>query len=69
MMVSMKMAVFCVVLQCRVVEVTYILETLAASISKALIIALMMEATSTSEMSVNFHHTTWHNHPDHSYLQ
>jgi hypothetical protein len=31
--------------------------------------ALMMEAASTSEMSVNFYHTTWCNIPEDSRLQ
>jgi hypothetical protein len=31
--------------------------------------ALMMEALSTSEMSVSFCHTTWHNIPEDSQLQ
>jgi hypothetical protein len=29
---------------------------------------LMMEAVSTSDMSVNFYHTTWHNNPEDSHL-
>jgi hypothetical protein len=33
-----------------------------------LLITLMMEAASTSEMSVNFYHTTWHNNPEDSHL-
>jgi hypothetical protein len=31
-------------------------------------IALMMEAASTSEMSINFYQTTWHNNPEDSHL-
>jgi hypothetical protein len=31
------------------------------------IIVLMMEAASTSETSVNFYHTAWHNNPEASY--
>jgi hypothetical protein len=31
-------------------------------------IALMMEAASTSETSVNFYQTTWRNNPEHSHL-
>jgi hypothetical protein len=32
------------------------------------IIALMMEAVSTSETSVNFYQATWHNIPEDSHL-
>jgi hypothetical protein len=35
----------------------------------ASIIALMMEATSTSEMPVNFYQTMWNNNPEDSNLQ
>jgi hypothetical protein len=38
-------------------------EVLAAS----MIIALMMEAAGTSEMSVNFYQTTWHSNPEESH--
>jgi hypothetical protein len=31
--------------------------------------AQMMEAASTSETSVNFFHTTWHNNPEDSHVQ
>jgi hypothetical protein len=31
-------------------------------------IALMMEAVSTSEISVSFYQSTWHNIPEDSYL-
>jgi hypothetical protein len=34
----------------------------------ALLVALMMEAASTSETSVNFYQTTWRNNPDESRL-
>jgi hypothetical protein len=40
---------------------------LAASIIRAMI-ALIMEAVSTSETSVNFYHTTRHNNPEDSHL-
>jgi hypothetical protein len=30
-------------------------------------IALMMETASTSETSVNYYQTTWHNHPEDSH--
>jgi hypothetical protein len=33
-----------------------------------LLIALMLEAVSTSEMSVNFYYTTWRNNPEDSHL-
>jgi hypothetical protein len=42
---------------------------LAASIIRVLIIALMMEAASTSEMSVFFCQNTKHNNPEDSRLQ
>jgi hypothetical protein len=42
-------------------------EVLAASIS--IVIALMMEAASTSEMLVNFYHTTRRNIPEDSHLR
>jgi hypothetical protein len=29
----------------------------------------MMDAANTSEMSVNFYHTTWRNNPEDSHLQ
>jgi hypothetical protein len=31
-------------------------------------IALMMEAASTSETSINFYHTAWRNNPEDSHL-
>jgi hypothetical protein len=34
----------------------------------SLLITLMMEAASTSETSVNFYQTTWHNNPEDSHL-
>jgi hypothetical protein len=42
----------------------------AASITRAMMmaIALMMEATSISETSVNFYQNTWHNNPENSHL-
>jgi hypothetical protein len=43
-------------------------EVLAASIVRAIIIALMMEAARTSETLVNFYQTTRRNNPDDSYL-
>jgi hypothetical protein len=42
---------------------------LAASIIVVMrLIALMMEAASTSEMSVNFYQTAWRNNPEDSHL-
>jgi hypothetical protein len=35
----------------------------------SIITALMMEAASTSEMSVNFYQTTWNYNPEDSHLQ
>jgi hypothetical protein len=66
----MKMAVFWVVAPCILVEVYDISEVLAASIIRArgLLIALMMEAASTSETSVNFYQNTRHNNPEDSHL-
>jgi hypothetical protein len=32
------------------------------------VVPLMLEAASTSEMSVNFYQTTWHNNPEDSHL-
>jgi hypothetical protein len=52
----MKMAVFWVVAPCSLVEVY------------RRFIALMMEAASTSETSVNFHQTTWRNNSEDSHL-
>jgi hypothetical protein len=52
----MKMAVFWFVAPCSLVEVYQRPEMLAASI----IIVLMMEAASNSEMLVNFNKTTRH---------
>jgi hypothetical protein len=49
----MKMTVFWVIASCFLVEV----------------IALMMEAASTSETSVNFYQTTRRNNPEDSHLQ
>jgi hypothetical protein len=42
---------------------TDVSKVLAASIIKVMIV-LMMEAASTSEMSVNFYQTTWRNNPE-----
>jgi hypothetical protein len=62
---SMKMAVFWVVVPCSLVDITENSEVFALSI----IITLIMEAVSTSEASVNFYHTTWHNNPGDSHRQ
>jgi hypothetical protein len=40
-----------------------------AILARGLLIALMMEAASTSETSVNFHQTTQRNNPEDSHLQ
>jgi hypothetical protein len=48
----------------QVCNLTTISEVLAVSI-----IALMIEAACTSEMSVNFYQTTQHNNPEDSHLQ
>jgi hypothetical protein len=53
MAASIKMAVFWDVVPCSLVEV----------------ITLMIEAASTSEMSVNFYQTTWRKNPEDSHLQ
>jgi hypothetical protein len=44
------------------------LEALSASIIWHWAIALMMEAASTTEMTVNFYDTTWCNNPEDSHL-
>jgi hypothetical protein len=50
--------------------ITNIPEMLAASIISTMRLnTLLMEAASTSVMSVNFYQTTWHNNPEDSYLQ
>jgi hypothetical protein len=59
----MKMAVFWVVAPCSLVEVTDVSEVLAASI-----IRVMMEAASTSELSVNCYQTTWRYNPEDNHL-
>jgi hypothetical protein len=41
----------------------------AASMKKARAIALMMEAASTSEMSVNLYQTVWRSNPEDSHLR
>jgi hypothetical protein len=46
---------------------TDVSEVLAASIIRVMI-ALMIKAASTSEMSVNFHQTTRRNNPEDSHL-
>jgi hypothetical protein len=57
------MAVFWVVAACSLIEVTQVLEVLAASIIKA------MEAARTSEMLVNFYQTTRCYNPEDSHLR
>jgi hypothetical protein len=41
---------------------------LAASVIRAMMEALIMEAANTSETSVNFYETAWHNNPEDSHL-
>jgi hypothetical protein len=53
----MKMAVFWIVVPCSLVEVSNVSEMLVASITNQ----MMMEAASTSAMSVNFYQTTEYN--------
>jgi hypothetical protein len=62
------MVVFRVVAQCSLVQIADVSEVLAASIIRAMF-ALMMEAVSTSETSVNFYETTWSKIPEDSNLQ
>jgi hypothetical protein len=57
MAASIKMAVFCVVALYSLVEVY------------RCFIALMMEAASTSETSVNFYQTAWRYNPEDSHLE
>jgi hypothetical protein len=63
----MKMSGFWLVAPCRLVKFTDVSAVLAASIIS--VIALMTEAASPSEMSVNFYQTTWCNNPEDSHLQ
>jgi hypothetical protein len=58
------MAVFWVVAPCSLVEVYQRFR--GAAIIRA--IALMMEAASTSETSVNVYQTTWRNNPEDSHI-
>jgi hypothetical protein len=60
----MKTTVFWDVAPCSLENFTEVSDVLAASI----IIARMMEAASTSEMSVNFYQTTRRNSPEDSHL-
>jgi hypothetical protein len=41
---------------------------LAASIIKVIVLILMLDAASTSEMSLSFYQATWHNIPEDSHL-
>jgi hypothetical protein len=63
----MKMAVLWVVAPCRLIEVYDVSEALAAA--RGLLIALMVEAASTSKTLVNFYKTTRHNNPEDSHLE
>jgi hypothetical protein len=60
------MAVFWVVVLYSLVEVCYVSEVLADSIIRA--IALMVEAASSSEKSVNFYQIVQQNNPEDSHL-
>jgi hypothetical protein len=62
----MKMTVFWGVAACSLIEFTDVSKVFAASIIRAMI-ALMMEAASTSKTSVNYH-TTRRNNPEDSHL-
>jgi hypothetical protein len=64
----MKMAVFWVVAPCSLVEVYRRFRRLQTFYHQK-IIALMMEAASTSETPVNFYQTTRHNNPEEIHLQ
>jgi hypothetical protein len=73
------MAVFCVVALCSLVEVYDVSEALAATniwaialmveTARGLLMALMTEAASTSEMLVNYCQTTWRYNSEHGYPQ
>jgi hypothetical protein len=63
----MKIDVFWVVAPCSLVEV-YRRFTGVPSIIRAMINALLMEAESTTETSVNFYKTTLHNNSEDSHL-
>jgi hypothetical protein len=63
----MKMAVLWVVALFHLVEVYQVSEVLAASIIRVMI-ALMMEAASTSETFVNYFLITWRCNPEDSHL-
>jgi hypothetical protein len=53
---------------CSLVEADRRLEKLTASIMRSMMFTLMMEAVSTSEISVNFYETIWRNIPEDSNL-
>jgi hypothetical protein len=48
----------------RAMSVSWKLTDVSEVLTASIIRALMMEAVSTSEMSVNFYETTWHNIPE-----
>jgi hypothetical protein len=64
----MKTAVFWIVAPCNLVEVYRRFRDACLKAARAMI-ALMMEAASTSKTSVNFYQATWHNNPEDSHLQ
>jgi hypothetical protein len=64
------MAAFWVVVPCSLIEVYHVSEVFAASIIRAMLImiALMVEAASTSETSANLYQTARCNNPGDSHL-
>jgi hypothetical protein len=53
---------------CSLVEVYWCFRGACWPTLSGWLIALLMEVASTSEMSVNFYHTTWCNNPEDSHL-
>jgi hypothetical protein len=64
MAVSMKMAVLWIVPPLSLIEVYRHFRGACCLHYQGKLIALMMEAASTSETLVNFYETKWHNNPD-----
>jgi hypothetical protein len=63
------MAVFKVVALCSLVEVYQCFRGACCLHHQGDEFAMMIEATSTSETSVNFYQTTWPNNPENSHLR
>jgi hypothetical protein len=63
----MKMAAFCIVAPCSLVDVSRRFR--GACCLRYQVIALMMEAAGTSETSVNFYQTTQRYNPEDSHLR